>query len=79
MKNEEESAVTGDPYLQSESDNIPTAELMRRRRKAAYEAGKTQRKTQKIADKLAKDESKAATRNARDQAIWQALKHGNEI
>jgi len=62
-----------------DSEQIPTAEYLRRKRKADYEKAKAARKQQKIADKAKLKAEKEAARAAHDLELWQSLMLGSDL
>jgi len=64
----------GDLELVPDSERLQTKELLRRQRKLAYEAAKSQRKQEKRAQKKEDEAQRLAARTQRDQELWQALR-----
>ena len=65
--------------IEHNDELIPSKELMKRRRKAAYEAKKAQQKAEKKAEKEAQRLTREQEREARDQELWDALRPAKQL
>ena len=67
------------PKFERDSDTMPTQELLRRQRKAAYEAAKAKRKQERKDAKVQKQKERAEERAQKDKELWLALRKATDL
>jgi hypothetical protein len=71
--------MTESPKIVRDSETVPTRDLLRHQRKAAYEAAKAKRKSDKRAEKEKKRADRQEAQAQRDAELWQAMRKGTEL
>ncbi len=68
-----------DHEAEIDSTQIPTSEILKRQRKAAYQKAKDQRHAAKLENKAEIATEKALARQKRDKELWDALAPASKI